>query len=100
MSGDQAPAVAAESAVGSSKKPKRSRDLHIRDKIRAAVILERLERNALGELDPPMTRDQITSAQVVLKKVIPDLQAVTISGDDNADAIKMLHRIERVVVRK
>lgn len=99
MSGDQADAVAADSAGGSSEKPKRSRDLHIREKIRAAVILERLERQALGELEPPMTKDQLTAAQIVLKKVIPDLQAVTVSGDAEADAIQMLHRIERHIVR-
>lgn len=98
MSGDQAEAVAAKDARGSSEKPKRSRDLHIRDKIRAAVILERLERQALGELEPPMTKDQLTAAQIVLRKVIPDLQAVTVSGEDG-EAINIVHRIERVLVK-
>jgi hypothetical protein len=63
-------------ARGSSKKLNRSRDLHIREKIRAAVILERLERQSLGELDPPMTKDQINASKIVLAKVIPDLQSV------------------------
>jgi hypothetical protein len=97
MSGDQAEAVAAEG--GSNEKPKRSRALHIREKIRAAVILERLERQALGELEPPMTKDQITAAQIVLKKVIPDLQAMTVSGDADADPVQVLQRIERVLVK-
>ena len=99
MSDQADEAVAAKDAGGSSEKPKRSRDLHIREKIRAAVILERLERQALGELEPPMTRDQLTAAQIVLKKVIPDLQAMTVSGDADADAIQVLQRIERVITR-
>ncbi len=73
--------LAAPNASGSSEKPKRSRDIHIREKIRAAVILERLERNALGELDPPMSASQMKSAEIVLKKCIPDLAAIQISGD-------------------
>ena len=99
MSDQANPAVAAPDAKGSSEKPKRSRDLHIREKIRAAVILERLERQALGELEPPMTKEQLTAAQIVLKKVIPDLQAMTVSGDADADAIQVLQRIERVITR-
>lgn len=91
---DQATAVA---QGGSYDKPKRDKNLHIRDKIRAAVILERLERNALGELDPPMTRDQIKSAETVLKKVIPDLSAVTHSGD--ADNPVQITQIRRVIVQ-
>lgn len=99
MSDQADTAVAAKDAGGSSEKPKRSRDMHIRDKIRAAVILERLERQALGELEPPMTKDQITAAQIVLKKVIPDLQAMTLSGNSSADPVNIVQRIERVLVK-
>lgn len=99
MSDQADEAVAQDAAGGSTEKPKRSRGIHIREKIRAAVILERLERQALGELEPPMTKDQLTAAQIVLKKVIPDLQAVTVSGDAEADAIQVLHRIERVITK-
>lgn len=98
MSDQATTAVAQDSAGGSSEKPKRSRDIHIRDKIRAAVILERLERQALGELEPPMTRDQLTAAQIVLKKVIPDLQAMTVSGDPD-EPLNIIARIERVITR-
>jgi hypothetical protein len=58
-----------------------------------------LERQALGELEPPMTKEQLTAAQIVLKKVIPDLQAMTLSGDADADAIQVLQRIERVITK-
>ena len=88
--------LAAENAGGSSEKPKRSRDINIREKIRAAVILERLERNALGELEQPMTRDQIKSAETVLKKCIPDLQSIQLSGDSE-NPIRV-QRIERVII--
>ena len=93
---DQAAAVA---PTGSYEKPKRDKNLHIREKIRAATILERLERNALGELEPPMTREQIKSAEVVIKKVIPDLQAITLSGDPD-NPISHVHQIKRTIVDK
>jgi hypothetical protein len=88
---------APESVPGSTEK--RPRNKHIRDKIRAAVILERLERNALGELEPPMDALQIRSAEITLKKVIPDLQAVQISGDEDGAPINLVHTIERRIVR-
>jgi hypothetical protein len=74
---------------GNPEKITRNKKLHIREKIRAAVILERLERNALGELTPPMTKDQIKSAEVVLKKTIPDLQTITLQGDDDGGAVNL-----------
>lgn len=92
---DQAAAVAP--VGGSPEKLKRDKHLQIREKIRAAVILERLERNALGELDPPMTKDQIKSAETVLKKVIPDLSSVTLSGD--SDSPLQITQIRRVIVQ-
>lgn len=90
---DQATAVAPEAVIGSAEKHKRPKHIGIREKIRAATILERLERNALGELDPPMSRDQIKSAEVVIRKVIPDLQAITINGDDDAPPVRVFNRI-------
>lgn len=51
----------------------------VRDRIRASQLINRLEQCGLGEID--MTRDQIRAAEIVLKKVIPDLQAIEHSGD-------------------
>ena len=70
---------------------------HHRDKIRASVIMNRLERNALGELDPPMTNQQIKSADILLKKTVPDLQSITHRGDDENPVVHK-HRIERLIV--
>lgn len=88
-----------DAQAGAGSTEKRPRNKHIREKIRVANLLERLERNAMGELDPPMTSQQIKSAEIALKKAIPDLQAITISGDDEAAPVSVVTKIERCVVR-
>ena len=46
------------------------------------MIINRLNANALGKLAKPMTKEQIRSAEIVLKKVVPDLKAIEHSGPD------------------
>ena len=70
---------------------------HHRDKIRASVIMGRLEKNALGELEPPMTNQQIKSAEILLKKTVPDLSSVTHKGDAD-NPIALIHKVERLIV--
>lgn len=86
---------------GGDEKPnekKRIRHAHIRDKIRASVILDRLEKNALGELSPAMDAQQIKSAEICLKKVIPDLSAITI-GNEEDQALRVINTIELRAVK-
>lgn len=54
----------------------------VRERIKVSQLLNRLQKNALGELDPPLTRDQIKCIEVLLAKAIPDLKAVEHSGPD------------------
>lgn len=57
--------------------------VHHRDKIKASVLMDRLQKNALGELTPEMTSQQIKSAEILLKKTVPDLQSITQSTTHN-----------------
>ena len=51
-------------------------DQTTRDKIRTSQLINRLMQNALGELEKEMTTSQVRSADILLKKVLPDLSAV------------------------
>lgn len=66
-----------------------------RTKIANSQILNRLLGHAEGTVE--MSSTQVDAAKSLLKKVMPDLQALTISGEDGGD-IKVLHRLERVIV--
>ena len=70
-------------------------------KIRTTQLLKRLEAFALSDIDPQtgnpvkMSKEQITAASVLLRKVIPDLANVSHSGDETNP---VLHEIRRVIV--
>lgn len=50
-----------------------------RDKIKVGVILNRLQNHILGKVK--MTPTQVQAANILLKKVIPDLKAIEHSGN-------------------
>ena len=59
---------------------------HHRDKIAKSQILNRLIKEAEGKLtdkDKPITPTQATIALSLLKKVMPDLSSVELTGDDD-----------------
>ena len=58
-------------------------DEQTRAKIQTSQLVNRLNKNALGELPKEMTNGQIKSAEILLKKTLPDLQSITYSGDDD-----------------
>ncbi len=97
MSGDQAPAVAPETKRGRGRSPYRMSEEH-REKIRNSNILNALLEHVEGKRD--MAATQVTAGLGLLKKALPDLQSVTVSGDDEADPINVIARIERVLVSK
>lgn len=66
--------------------PSKAKSLHHRDKIRASQILQRLDKHAMGEVD--MTQTQIRAAEIALKKVVPDLQAITHRGDEDNPVVQ------------
>ena len=77
MSGDQAEAVATEKR-GRGRTPYRMSEAH-RDKIRNSNILSCLIDHVEGRRE--MSSTQVTAGLGLLKKALPDLQAVEHSGD-------------------
>lgn len=60
----------------------------VRDKIQTTQLLNRLENHALGELE--LSQTQIKSIEILLRKTLPDLSAVTVEGTgDNGE-----HKVE------
>jgi hypothetical protein len=49
-----------------------------RERIKASMLLNRLEKFVEGEVE--LTAPQVTAALGLLKKVVPDLQAVSLEG--------------------
>ena len=68
-----------------------------RTKIGNSQILKCLIEHATGERE--MSATQVTAGLGLLRKVMPDLAATTISGDEN-NPINLIHRLERVIVDK
>jgi hypothetical protein len=54
----------------------------IRDKINAGILVERLTECALGSLE--LTSQQMKAIEILLKKSVPDLSAVEMTGDADA----------------
>lgn len=55
----------------------------VREKIRTGNLIDRLMRNAEADQEF-MTANQIRCAEILLRKSVPDLQAVTHSGDPDS----------------
>lgn len=78
-----------------ARKNKPLHDAKTKERIRASQLLNRLNSFANGEID--MTRAQVAAAEIVIRKVIPDLKAVELTGADG-EAMQHVHRIEMVIV--
>jgi hypothetical protein len=51
----------------------------VRDKIQASQLINRLESHALGEIE--LSQTQIRAIEILLKKTLPDLSSVELTGD-------------------
>lgn len=69
-------------------------DDETRAKIQAANIIHRLYENVMGKVD--LTPAQVSSAKTLLNKVLPDLAAVQVSGDEENPLT--VQTIERAIV--
>lgn len=69
-------------------------DAEWRSRIQTGVLLNRLNANAVGA--EILTPGQIKSAEILLKKVLPDLKAIEVSGPDGGP---VRHSVEIVFVR-
>lgn len=50
-----------------------------REKIRTSMLINRLQNHIIGRIE--MSATQLRAAEILLRKNLPDLQAVTHSGD-------------------
>ena len=57
----------------------------IRDKINAGILVERLTECALGQLE--LTSQQMKAIEILLKKSVPDLSSVEMTGDADAPVL-------------
>lgn len=58
-----------------------------RDKIQTTQLINRLQNHALGKVD--LSATQVRSVEILLKKRVPDLQAITLAGDDDGAPISV-----------
>lgn len=70
----------------------------VKQKIQTSQLINRLTNNALSD-EEIMTPSQVTSANILLKKVLPDLKAVEHTGE-NGEPIKIETRTWREVLRQ
>lgn len=57
----------------------------IRDKIQAGLLIEKLQRCALEGLE--LTSQQMKAIEILLKKSVPDLQSIEMTGDNDAPVV-------------
>lgn len=72
-------------------RPKHSDE--IRAKIQATQLVKRLTNHALGEIE--LSATQIRAIEILLKKSVPDLSAVELTGAEGGP-IEAVHKIELV----
>jgi len=67
-----------------------------RDRIASAQILTRLVKHFNGELDPPLDAGQIQVGLALMRKVLPDLKAMEITGTVNHRGMSKLELDSRL----
>lgn len=66
-----------------------------RSAIQTSQLVNRLQDYALGKIDEIET-GRLKAIEILLRKTLPDLSSVTLSGDADQPVV---HRIERTIVR-
>lgn len=67
----------------------------VRKRIQTSQLINRLHSNAMGDVE--MTPAQVRSAEILLKKAIPDLQAIEHTTDgDNGFVVKLVSQVGTV----
>lgn len=56
-----------------------SHDAKTRERIQTSQLINRLQKNAFGEIE--LTPSQLKAIEILLRKSLPDLSAVQVSGD-------------------
>ncbi len=68
----------------------------MRRRIRTTLLLKKLEDHALGESE--MSATQIRAAEAVLRKAMPDLSTVALTGEDGGP-VQSVQRIELTALK-
>lgn len=68
-----------------------------REKIKTTQLINRLQDHALGTVE--MSSTQVRAVEVLLRKRVPDLSAMTMAGDDDGGPVKSITEIVRTIVR-
>lgn len=69
-------------------------DDEARKKIQVSQLINRLEGEALGEYE--LKDGQRKSIEILLRKSLPDLSSVTLTGDEDSPLV--IRQIERLIV--
>lgn len=68
-----------------------SHDTQTREKIRTSQLINRLEKHAFGEIE--LTQTQVRAIEILIKKTLPDLASVELTGDkENPVALQLIKR--------
>lgn len=68
----------------------------IRTKIQASQLINVLQDHALG-LTEELSASRMKAIEILLRKSVPDLSAVTLEGNDE-NPVRVVNRIERVII--
>lgn len=52
-----------------------------RQRIRTSQLVNRLQDNAMGTIEPELSQGRIKSIEILLRKALPDLNSVELSSD-------------------
>ena len=69
-----------------------------RQKIKTTQLINRLQNNALGEISPALDPGQVRSIEILLRKCVADLSAITLQGDPN-NPLRMIQEVVQHSVR-
>jgi len=70
----------------------------VRTKIQASQLINVLQNHELDESGKELSTSRLKAIEILLRKSVPDLTAVTHSGDED-NPLRVINRIERALVR-
>jgi len=75
-----------------AKPTRRNAMLHeeARGKIQTTQLINRLQNNGLGRLKKEMSPSQVRSCEILLRKKLPDLSAVTLEGNPDGEPVRFI----------
>lgn len=66
--------------------------------IQTSQLINRLQDFALGEKQVEIDASRLKAIEILLRKSLPDLSAVQVSGDED-NPLNVVHEIRRTIVR-